>query len=85
VGPNHFRNKARRAWWSIHIEARQRSGVSRKAYCRRHRFDEKTFARWVKSLAGEEAARKRYRVEVRREKRREEWEERAEEMPTAAF
>ena len=52
MGPKHFQNKARREWWSIHIEAWQRSGVSRAAYCRQHRLDEGTFARWLKrSLA----------------------------------
>jgi transposase-like protein len=74
VGPKHFQNKARREWWSIHIEAWQRSGVSQAEYCRQHRFDEKTFTRWLKHLAGEEAARKlvEYQAELRREKRREE-------------
>lgn len=74
MGPKHFQNKARREWWSIHIEAWRRSGVSRKAYCRRHRLDEGTFARWLKALTGEEAARKltEYQTELRREKRREE-------------
>lgn len=73
MGPKHFQNKARREWWSIHIEAWQRSGVSRKAYCRQHRLDEGTFARWLKALAGEESARKlaEYQTELRREKRRE--------------
>jgi transposase-like protein len=73
VGPKHFQNKARREWWSIHIEAWQRSGVSRKAYCRQHRLDEGTFARWLKALAGEESACKlaKYQAELRREKRRE--------------
>jgi transposase-like protein len=71
VGPKHFQNKARREWWSIHIEAWQRSGVSRKAYCRQHRLDEGTFVRWLKALAGEEAACKltEYQAELRREKR----------------
>jgi transposase-like protein len=74
VGPKHFQNKARRERWSIHIEAWQRSGVSQAEYCRQHRFDEKTFTRWLKHLAGEEAARKltEYQAELRREKRREE-------------
>jgi hypothetical protein len=73
VGPKHFQNKARREWWSIHVEAWQRSGVSRKAYCRQHRLDENTFARWLKALAGEESARKltEYQAELLREKRRE--------------
>jgi hypothetical protein len=73
VGPKHFQNKARREWWSIHIEAWQRSGVSRAVYCLQHRLDKKTCARWLKHLAGEEAARKltEYQAELRRERRRE--------------
>ncbi|WGR70313.1 MULTISPECIES: transposase [unclassified Bradyrhizobium] len=69
MGPKHFQNKARREWWSIHIEAWQRSGLSQRAYCRRHRLDQGTFARWLKALAGEEAARKlaKYQTELRRE------------------
>ena len=71
MGPKHFQNKARREWWSIHIEAWQRSGVSQAEYCRQRRFDEKTFTRWLKHLAGEEAARKlvEYQAELRREER----------------
>ena len=74
MGPKHFQNKARREWWSIHIEAWRRSGLSQRAYCRRHRLDQGTFARWLKVLAGEESARKltEYQTELRREKRREE-------------
>ena len=74
MGPKHFRNKARREWWSIHIEAWRRSGISRKAYCRQHRLDEGTFVRWLNALAGEETAHKltEYQTELRREKRREE-------------
>jgi transposase-like protein len=74
VGLKHFQNKARREWWSIHLDAWQRSGVPRKAYCRQHRLDDGTFARWIKVLAGEEAARKiaKYQAELRRDKRREE-------------
>ena len=54
-----------------HIEAWQRSSVLQAEYCRQHRFDEKTFTRWLKRLAGEEAARKlmEYQTELRREKR----------------
>jgi transposase-like protein len=74
VGPKHFQNKVRRGWWAIHIEAWQRSGVSRAVYCLQQGLDEKTFARWLNALAGEEAARKltEYQTELRREKRREE-------------
>jgi hypothetical protein len=69
---NISKTKARREWRSIHIEAWQRSGVSQAEYCRQHRFDEKTFTRWLKHLAGEEAARKlvEYRAELRREERK---------------
>jgi len=41
-------------------------------YCRQHRLGENTFRRWLKFLAGQEAARKlsEYQSEWRREKRR---------------
>jgi len=71
---NISRTKPGREWWSIHIEAWQRSGVSQAEYCRQHRLAETTFTRWLQHLAGEEAARKltKYQTELRREKRREE-------------
>jgi hypothetical protein len=31
-----FDNKARRSFWSIHIEAQRNSGVGEEAYCREH-------------------------------------------------
>jgi hypothetical protein len=73
VGPKHFQNKTRREWWSIHIEVWRRSGLSQRAYCRRHRLDQGTFARWLKVLVGEDTARKlsEYPTELRREKCRE--------------
>jgi hypothetical protein len=86
-GSKTFPEQAGCEWWSIHIEAWQRSGVSQADYCRQHRFDEKTFTRWLKHLAGEEAARElvEYQAEWRREKRREKREKRTEETPTAAL
>ena len=76
MGPKHFPNEARREWWSIRIEAWQRSRVSRSVDCLQRRLVEKTFARWLKVVAGEGAARKLtdYQTELRREKRREDWE-----------
>lgn len=47
MGSKHFENAARRAWWSIHIEAWRRSGLSRKRYCQKHRLDVGTFGRWL--------------------------------------
>ena len=34
MGPKYFQNKARREWWSIHIEAWQRGSVSQAEYYR---------------------------------------------------
>ena len=47
MGSKHFENEARRAWWSVHIEAWRRSGLSRKRYCRNHRLCVGTFGRWL--------------------------------------
>jgi hypothetical protein len=68
VASKHFENKARRQWWSVHVEAWRRSGLSRTRYCRVHRLTEATFDRWLKSLEGAEAARKA--AELLREQRR---------------
>ncbi|MGJ4951478.1 IS66 family insertion sequence element accessory protein TnpA [Bradyrhizobium sp. HKCCYLS20291] len=74
MGPKHFENKARREWWSLHIEAWRRSGLGIRKYCQRHRLTENTFRRWLKRLAGEEAALKleKQQTESRRERAREE-------------
>ncbi|MGY3452181.1 IS66 family insertion sequence element accessory protein TnpA [Bradyrhizobium sp. USDA 4353] len=74
MGPKHFENKARREWWSLHIEAWRRSGFGIRKYCRQHRLTENTFRRWLKRLAGEEAALKleKQQTELRRERAREE-------------
>ena len=44
---SHFDNPARREWWSVHVEAWQRSGLSRRKYCRVHKLTETTFVRWI--------------------------------------
>lgn len=74
MGPKHFQNKARREWWSLHVEAWRQSGLGIRKYCRQQRLTENTFRRWLKQLAGEDTARKlaEYQTELRREKRREE-------------
>jgi hypothetical protein len=55
----------RRSWanahspyWSLHVEAWRRSGLSRADYCVRHGLKVKTFTRWTKHLIGVEEARK---------------------------
>ncbi|MFS8036708.1 IS66 family insertion sequence element accessory protein TnpA [Xanthobacter sp. AM11] len=69
----HFENTARQSFWVVHIEAWRQSGLDRTNYCRQHGLWKCTFDRWLKYLAGKEAARKHveYQAELRRSKRRE--------------
>jgi len=67
VATKRFANKALRAWWSIHVEAWQRSGLSQRAYCRRHHLTETTFVRWRKLFVDEKALRAE--AELAREER----------------
>jgi len=62
--------KAHSPYWSLHVEAWHRSGLSRMDYCVRHGLKRKTFARWMKHLIGVEEARKH--AEELRELRRKE-------------
>jgi hypothetical protein len=57
VASKHFENKARRQWWSVHVEAWRRSGLSQSKYCRAHRLTETMFNRWLKSINGAQTAR----------------------------
>jgi transposase-like protein len=61
VGQGHFENKARRSFWSVHVEAWHRSGVSRARYCRDNRLNPDTFKRWLMVLDKQETARIRAR------------------------
>jgi transposase-like protein len=67
----HFENTAFRSFWLVHVEAWQRSGLTRTEYCRQHRLSKSTLDRWLKYFAGEDAARKvaEYQAELRRQKR----------------
>ena len=62
--------KAHSPYWSLHVEAWRRSGLSRTEYCRRHGLKKQTLDRWMKHLIGVEEARKR--AEELRELRRKE-------------
>lgn len=66
-----FENTAHRSFWLVHIEAWQRSGLTRTAYCRQHRVSKHTLDGWLKHLAGEDAARKHaeYQAELRRQQK----------------
>ncbi len=67
----HFENKARQSWWRVHIEAWRQSGLDRTNYCRQNGLWKCTFDRWLKYLAGKEAAREHaeYQAELRRQKK----------------
>lgn len=64
-----YENKARRSFWSVHVEAWQRSGLSRRKYCAQHRLTTRTFDRWVMVLVDGETLR--LRAQLAREKREE--------------
>ena len=55
----HFENKVRRSYLSVHFEAWRRAGASRAEYCRHHNLNECTFLRWLKAPDALESARKR--------------------------
>ena len=62
--------KAHSPYWSLHVEAWRRSGLSQAEYCGRHGLKTKTFARWMKHLIGVEEAR-RHAEELRESRRKE--------------
>ena len=69
MASKHFQNKGRCEWWSIHMEAWQRSGLSQRRYCAQHRLTETTFLRWRKALMNENALQTK--AELLREEQRE--------------
>lgn len=50
-----YQNRAMRTWWSVHIEAWRRSGLSRSAYCRDHRLKLGTFRNWLSKIGDADA------------------------------
>jgi len=64
--------KAHSPYWSLHVEAWRRSGLSRTEYCSRNGLKKKAFDRWMKHLIGVEEARKHAEElrELRRKERR---------------
>ncbi|MHC6152828.1 IS66 family insertion sequence element accessory protein TnpA [Bradyrhizobium elkanii] len=68
VGRKQHENRARRTWWSVHIEAWRKGGLGRRSYCRQHRLDQGTFARWLSVLVDVEALK--VQAELKREERR---------------
>jgi transposase-like protein len=68
MATRYFRNKVRRSFWSVHVDAWRRSGASKRNYCGLHHLDSRTFDRWMKVLI--EAENLEIRAELRREERR---------------
>jgi transposase-like protein len=68
MATKYFENKARRSFWSVHVEAWRRSGVSKRNYCGQHRLDGRAFNRWMRLLLDAETLE--MRAEMLREERR---------------
>jgi transposase-like protein len=70
-----FKNRASREWWAVHVEAWQRSGLTKARYCRQQGLGRSTFSNWVgviadvKALATKRELENERRREVQRKKR----------------
>ena len=58
MGSRRSWEKAHSPYWSLHVEAWRRTGLSRAEYCARRGLKPKIFARWMTHLIGVEEARK---------------------------
>lgn len=62
-------NRGKREWWSVHVEAWQRSGLSQVKYCNVHGLELGTFARCLNVLTDAKMAKMRVeRVAVDRKR-----------------
>ena len=68
MASRHFQNKARRSYWSVHVEGWRKSALTRTEYCRQHGLTKSTFDRWLKALEGAEAVQSK-RLPTRRTRR----------------
>ena len=50
MASRYYDNRGKREWWSVHVEAWQRSGLSQVKYCNVHGLERGTFARWLNVL-----------------------------------
>jgi len=60
-----FKNRASREWWAVHVEAWQRSGLTKARYCRQQGLVRSTFSNWANIIADVEA------LKIKRELERE--------------
>jgi transposase-like protein len=61
-----FKDSAGWSYWSVHVEAWRRSGISCAEYCRRHQLSKGAFDRWRKALCEMEEERQRARERRKR-------------------
>ena len=59
MASRYYDNRGKREWWSVHVEARQRSGLSQVKYCTIHGLERGTFARWLNVLTDAKMAKLR--------------------------
>jgi Transposase len=59
VASCHFDKPGKREWWSVHVEAWQRSGLTQIKYCNAHGLKRGTFARWLNVLTDAKMAKLR--------------------------
>jgi transposase-like protein len=72
-----YDNPARRAWWQVHIEAWQKSGMTIAGYCRTHGLTVDRFRRWRSEIAAwteqktvKSQRRKKQWIRISKDKRR---------------
>jgi hypothetical protein len=69
MGSQYFDSPGKREWWSVHVEAWQRSGLSQKEYCAIHGLGRGVFSRWLNALTDAKMAKLRVeRVALERRK-----------------
>lgn len=68
MASGYFDNAGKREWWSVHVEAWQRSGLTQVKYCAVHGLERNTFQRWLYALTDAKMA-KMHVERVRSERR----------------
>lgn len=59
MASNYYERQGKREWWSVHVEAWQRSGLTQIKYCNIHGLERGTFSRWLNALTDAKMAKLR--------------------------
>ena len=59
VAWNYYERQGKREWWSVHVEAWQRSCLTQIKYCNIHGLERGTFSRWLNALTDAKMAKLR--------------------------